>query len=588
MLRGICVNGGNGRSVSAVVLVMLAAVGAAFTTDPARAQVALPPSVEPGRPEQRFQQPPQIPQEPSGVIIIPPLPNLQTPPDADSKQISLRNITVVNAKSGKTLIYSKKDLELLYANLIGKENEKLSKLFAVANEITKKYGNDGYILSFAYIPPQRIEKNGDAIIKVVEGFVDKVEFDKTKIAGRSDLVNALIERIRLSVPLQSSDLEQSLLLLSDLPGLSVQSNIKASDKTQGASTLYIEVSQKPIDASVSVDNRGTRSLGKNQGVANVSFNSLFGLYERTNVTYARSPDWHEFSYLAVGQQHILNEFGTSLALNGSRSWSRPGDRLKVLEVESSGTTAGFAINQSIIRSRRQNLSFQGGFTYRNSTTDQLQQRSAEDHVRYLTFGLNYDFKDSFQGSNLAQIAVSHGLNVFNATRADDPMKSRLNGKPDFTKFNVDLVREQQLIQEVSLQARASGQWSADSLLAAQEFGIGGEPFGRAYDSSEITGDHGITGSIEARYTPELNIPHLNSLQFYGFYDIGAVFQRNPINKPKKESAASVGIGIRAGVFDYVSGSLELAQPLTRAVIEEQSRGNNGKAPRVFFRLTARY
>jgi hemolysin activation/secretion protein len=62
------------------------------------------------------------------------------------------------------------------------------------------------------------------------------------------------------------------------------------------------------------------------------------------------------------------------------------------------------------------------------------------------------------------------------------------------------------------------------------------------------------------------------------YDIGTQGQ------DARRSGSSVGLGLRFGLTDTVSGQLELAKPMTRPVALE----DNGKAARIFFRLSARF
>ncbi|MFQ5491861.1 MAG: hypothetical protein ACE5GE_14175 [Phycisphaerae bacterium] len=75
---------------------------------------------------------------------------------------------------------------------------------------------------------------------------------------------------------------------------------------------------------------------------------------------------------------------------------------------------------------------------------------------------------------------------------------------------------------------------------------------------------------------------LNSLQIYGFYDIGAVWDGGRPGASNRESLASAGIGLRAGVFGRLSGGIEFAKPLTRDVAAEDGEG------RVFVTLSGTF
>jgi len=105
-----------------------------------------------------------------------------------------------------------------------------------------------------------------------------------------------------------------------------------------------------------------------------------------------------------------------------------------------------------------------------------------------------------------------------------------------------------------------GQYTSDSLLSSEEFGYGGMSFGRAYDSSEITGDKGMAASIELRYRLDIKIPHINFQPFI-FYDIGKVWNIDPSDK-NKISGASAGGGFRLRHDQGWFFDATLALPLT--------------------------
>ena len=69
-------------------------------------------------------------------------------------------------------MYSESELTPLYQSMIGSEIS-LADLYAIANQMTLKYRNDGFVLTQVVVPPQTIE-GGIARLQVVEGFVDKV------------------------------------------------------------------------------------------------------------------------------------------------------------------------------------------------------------------------------------------------------------------------------------------------------------------------------------------------------------------------------------------------------------------------------
>ncbi|NQV40682.1 MAG: ShlB/FhaC/HecB family hemolysin secretion/activation protein [Nitrosopumilus sp.] len=95
-------------------------------------------------------------------------------------------------------VYSRQELLPLYESYLGKEVSLLT-IYDIANAITTKYRNDGYILTRTIIPPQKIS-SGHVQVQVIEGYVDKVIIEGTSRDGRG-LIKAYGDKITKSRPL---------------------------------------------------------------------------------------------------------------------------------------------------------------------------------------------------------------------------------------------------------------------------------------------------------------------------------------------------------------------------------------------------
>lgn len=76
-----------------------------------------------------------------------------------------------NRPDGAT-VYNDAQLKSVYADQIG-QTVSLADVYGIANKLTKKYRNDGYILTQVVVPPQEID-GGVAKLRVVEGYVDNI------------------------------------------------------------------------------------------------------------------------------------------------------------------------------------------------------------------------------------------------------------------------------------------------------------------------------------------------------------------------------------------------------------------------------
>ena len=133
------------------------------------AQPVIPPGEQPGRLRERFTEPHAPLSQPGGAAIS--LPSTVAPKGADRIKVVVRSVRVIGIT-----VYSQEEVAPLYADLVG-HKVTLQAIYDLAQKITTKYGNDGYVISRAIVPPQQLNPGGaDVVIQVIEGYVDKVEW----------------------------------------------------------------------------------------------------------------------------------------------------------------------------------------------------------------------------------------------------------------------------------------------------------------------------------------------------------------------------------------------------------------------------
>ena len=91
-----------------------------------------------------------------------------------------------------TTVYDKRDFKSLYRNHLKKELT-LKNIYEIAQKITNKYRNDGYILSKAIVPPQKID-NGVVHLQIIEGYIDQVK-TQGPLRGPRKLLNGYRKKI---------------------------------------------------------------------------------------------------------------------------------------------------------------------------------------------------------------------------------------------------------------------------------------------------------------------------------------------------------------------------------------------------------
>src|SRR5262249_5237445 len=142
-------------------------------------------------------------------------------------------------------------LRPLYAEFLGHETT-LEALRAVSKRITKKYADDGYVITRAAAPERDPDRPGAVVIRVIEGYIERVDWLPT-VSRYRDFFSDYAARIVADRPLNVRTL-QHYLDASDLPGLSFAYKWKPLSSTTGAYVLIVTITEKPLDLLVRADN----------------------------------------------------------------------------------------------------------------------------------------------------------------------------------------------------------------------------------------------------------------------------------------------------------------------------------------------
>lgn len=540
----------------------------------ASAQV-VPSTAQPGRASEQFQ-----PTQPAPPQLVPginaPVTDIEAPEGAEDIHFTLKSVAILG-----TTAYTQEQLRSTYAPYLGKRIS-LEDAYRIAATITYIYRQDGYLLSRAIIPEQEVA-DGTLTIRVVEGVIGKVYFQQPdgSIRKPTSLQRRIARKLEKQKPLKFTDLEKTMLLLNELPGQTARAVLKASPDTPGAADVYVLLTKKKFGGYIQADNRGSRYQGPVQYFGGITVNQLFDDSDQLSARIATTYQTHELKFGEVGYQKTLTEDGLRLNISANRNLTHPGANLKPFEVEGEDNLYEARLTYPLERTRTASTDVYGTFDWRDVSSDALGVQLSEDNLRILRLGVTRQRMDSWNGVNILNAEYSQGLDIFGASGKNDG-GSRAEAAAGFKKVTAQLSREQYLgTSRWSLYGALTGQLAPNALPASEEFGLGGERFGSAYDSSELTGESGIGARIEARYlvVPD-NRKFLQSAQPYAFYDVGMIHNTDPGTGIKDDqSLASAGVGVRMGFSGGYNVSLEVAQPLSREVA-----ALNSDSPRIFFKV----
>ena len=504
----------------------------------------------------------------------------QIEPTKPKSQVTfiLKKIHIVGSKRIKP-----DNLRFIYQDKLGKKIS-LSELQEIANMITMQYRERGYLISQAILPAQSIT-DGVVTIDVIEGYIHNVYMQGSIPTRTKGLIQHYADHIIHDRPTSKSVLERNVLLIDDIPGLTVKTILKPSASAVGASDMILDIESDYFDGFFNFDNRLSRRYGPQQITAQAAVNHLiYG--SRTAVTGKVSVEVDRMKILNLIHSQYFGDNGLKMTVLGQYVETNP--RLSVdgfPTLSNRGNSSLFNINLSypLQRSRQKTWTIEGELDVQQMFSRTKMSgtviRITEDRIRSIRLGTSFEMLDNFWGSNLLSFEVSQGIDMLNASGRTNA--SRANGRIDYTKLNAEASRLQMLPKDFSVLLIVQGQFAFNELLSQEEFGIGGAHIGRGYDSSEIVGDDGIASKLELRYNLKTGSTIFHHIQLYGFVDAGIVWNKSVIGQRMQEELVSTGMGARANIRKNLTANIEVAKPINRIVA-----ANRNRDPRVFFGVTA--
>jgi hemolysin activation/secretion protein len=457
----------------------------------ARAQSA-PPSA--GSILQQVTPAPALPAAPGAPISIPPPGQQALPADV--------YVTVRGAKiSGNSLIPTA-TLQALLAPVLGRRVP-LSVLDAAVGKITAAYQAKGYLLAYAYLPPQSITSG------VVQVAVVEPRYDKVIVAGKSRL-RASVAMATMGVapgePVAQGALDRGLLLLNQTPGVLVLGEL-IPGATAGTTSLKLTPRDEPVlSGSFSESDYGSHDTGSYLTSATVAANDPFGYGSSLSVNglLSNTGDLRAGSAQATSP-NLLD--GVRFGIYASSTDYHLGSNFAALNESGRATLLGADLIAPILLVPRYAL------TLRLDVSDEWLAQSersvastAQQTIPTERFSASGAYADSFAGVTSGNILLVHGdVSISPASeRADDEMGPRTAGS--FALVQLQLERQQNLPYGFLLTGDFSGQLAGRDLDSSQKFYIGG-PYGvMSYPVGDGGGDDGYL--LSGKLSHRLSVPRL--------------------------------------------------------------------------------
>ena len=458
---------------------------------------------------------------------------------------------VLQSLGGETLVVSSfnfagnthltaKQLEPIVAGFVGHPLS-FAELQNAAIAVATAYRKAGWIVR-AYLPQQDVTR-GTVTIQIVEA-----KFGAVRIEGQTLVSAARMERIvqNAQAPgtaVKADALDRALLLIGDLPGVSAKGRLDQG-QNQAETDLVLAVADGPrVTGDVDADNGGARSTGLGRVIADASFNSLFGLGDRTDTMLLHSlgSDYERAAY-----SQPIGSGGWRVGVNASHlTYKVVTAEFAALAARGTSTTAGVEANYPLLRARQENLYFAFSLDNRRFDNKSSGDITSAYTVRSASLGLYGNLFDTFGGggANNASLSLEQGnLDLGGSpNEGDDALTTHTAGA--FHKLHFSAARQQVITDRFSLYAGLSAQTANKNLDSSEKFYLGGSSGVRAYPANEGGGTDGVMLNLEARERLPLNF------SLTGFFDIGSVEFNKNNNFPgaaEPNHDELKGVGVTAG------------------------------------------
>ncbi|NES84392.1 MAG: ShlB/FhaC/HecB family hemolysin secretion/activation protein [Moorea sp. SIO2B7] len=540
---------------------------------------------------------------PPQVEYPPPIPSATKPQPfpTDSSQPTSESVTEVpdtilvrDIKVTGNTVFSEEKIDAIIQefDIEGKEltEDTLIKVEEVAQKITQRYLEEGYITSLAKPVADQTIKDGVIKIRVLEGRLVEIKIENEENLGlkRSYLTSRL--GVDLENPFNYNKLEENLRLLRNDPLIKdIQGHLQPSGE-EGKTILKVKVIEaERFVGHVSVDNYSPPSVGSERFGFALGYRNLTGFGDEIFGSY--------FVTTSLGSQQL--NFGYRIPINGMNGtielrvapqWTEitqsPFDEF---EIEGKQQLYEISYRQPLIRRLQEEFALSFGFTFEKGQTFTFDQPTPfgigpnEDGVSrtsVIKFGQEYINQDR-GGTWFLRSQLSFGTGLFNATTNDPPI-------PDghFFSWLGQVQRLQRLGKDHLLIIQADLQLTPDSLLPSQQFIIGGGQSVRGYRQNARSGDNGFRFSIEDRITLVRNQKGAHVLELIPFFDLGTVWNSpgNPNILPSQKLLVGAGLGLVWEPFQGLRFRFDYAIPF----INLDDRGNNIQDDGFYFNVNYTY
>lgn len=405
------------------------------------------------------------------------------------------------------------------------------------HRITLLYIDKGYVNSGAVLPDQEIR---DQIVtfRIVEGTLNAIRVTGTS-ALKADYVS---KRLVLAPPLNVNILQQRLVLLQQ-NGLIERINAELIPGTRpGESALNVAVKEAiPYQMGLSLSNHYSPSVGPYHLELYASHKNLSGVGDSIEANYGLTRGINDyFLHYARPLDASDTTAGLRLSQNDTAVVEAPFNQLNIT---SRSQTVGIDLDRPILQTPSEKLSIGFALENRKSQTYLLNLpfsfsagavngRSSESVFR---FSQEWVKKEPYRAMTLRSTLSTGTTNAL-------PKIGNIGPDKHFLSWLGQGQWAQRLDNGRQIILLANLQWSPQTLLTLEKFGLGGANTVRGYRETQLLRDSGFVFSAEYRIPILFDASGISRTQLAPFIDYGKGWNSDQ-SPDLPRDIASAGLGI---------------------------------------------
>lgn len=475
-------------------------------------------------------------------------------PRVNINEYIVRGNTVLNAREIEKAVYP----------FLGPERM-LADVESAQQALQKAYQDKGYQSVYVELPEQQVT-GGVVVLQIMETRVGRVRVVGAKHSSPlaiRDEVPALTEG---KVP----DFDQVQEELTELGRTGQRQVMPMISEGQIPGTMDVELTvedKNPWSGSLTLNNDYSADTEELRSVATLGHSNLWQKGHSASLTFFTAPEDTNNAEVWSGSYTAPLSDRWSLRFSGYHSES---------DVATVGGTNVLGKGHSYGLTAIYSLPFSGNWMH--SVSMGLDMKSFDEAVEFggekddvpleytpITLSYNgYFFSDQRQGNFGMSLVTATDKLMSGGSDWEEFWYKRYKASPDFSVLKGTFGLTDMLPRGWELATRGEWQLASGPLVSNEQFSAGGSYSVRGYLAAEQSADDGYMLSAELR-TPSvkdwLNLP-VSDLRFHVFAESAQMWLRDAMEEQDDSfDLASVGVGARLQVTDWLYGSFDLGYPL---------------------------